>query len=189
MAQIGVTFFVDHHFGIIRNQFSLTELVRKDLKSDEHQFTFRHIVSKNISSMCRTYPSKLEDMRLFVESNDHNIFIIGLGASDYKSGYSYTMFRNHIKGILSEIHIIDSKSDVVFLNMNILNNLKGNFKTNYVKMSSIVNELSKEHNCFTLVSDLRFLFLNNGDYVVSTKTIPNLISDISEIVINILSLK
>lgn len=190
MAQVGITLFVDHHFGIVRNHFSLTELIRKQLKNDDHTFTLRHIVAKNISSMCRIYPSKLESLKLFSDDNDINIYIIGLGASDYKSGYNYQMFENHIVGMVEEIQLLSKKPfKILFLNFNITNNLKGNFRLNYTKMSKIVSDISVQnsHTCKDI--DIKFLFLNNGDYVVSSKTIPNIIDSICDSVTNILLLK
>ena len=190
MAEVGITLFLDYHFGIVRNHFSFTELLRTSLKSSGRSISFRHVISKNISSICKTYPYKLEELKSFAKDNDRNIYVIGLGASDYNSGYNYKMFRNHIEGLISEVNLLSDKPyDIIFLSFNILNNLKGNFKTNYIKMSKIIEEISLSNDFNICNSDVRFLFLNNGDYVVSTKTLNNIFVSLEELINHILTIE
>lgn len=182
MAKVGIILISDFHYGIVRNHYSLTEMVRSDIinSNSDDEYYFRHIVAKNISNMCRIYPHKLEDIRLFCNSNDMNVFVVGLGLSNYKSGYDYDMFENHIKGLVSEIKSLDKNCCISLLNAEIDNKLKGNFLKNYTKISKIINSLGKELKCNVLRFRVKILFLNNGDYVISTNTIPNMIKSISK---------
>jgi hypothetical protein len=190
MAEVGITLFLDHHFGIVRNHFSFTELLRTSFKGIDKTISYRHVISKNISSMCKLYPYKLDELKYFAKDNDKNIYVIGLGASDYNSGYNYKMFSSHIEGLIKEIELISDKPyQIVFLHLNILNNLKGNFSSNYIKMSQIIKNMAIKNDCILSESDVRFLFLNNGDYVISTKTLMSIFESLENIVTNILTLE
>jgi hypothetical protein len=182
MAKIGIILISDYHYGIVRNHYSLTEMIRSDIINSnlEDEYYFRHIVAKNISSMCRVYPHKLDQIREFCKTNDMNIFVIGLGISNYKSGYDYDMYRNHVKGLILEVKSLTDNCFVTLLNAVIDNKLKGNFYKNYDKISKIIDDIGKNLNCNVLKFNVKILFLNNGDYVISTHTIPNMIKSISK---------
>lgn len=182
MAKIGIILISDYHYGIVRNHFSLTELIRSDIIDHHDEYSIRHIVAKNVQSVCRVYPHKLEELRSFCNSNDKNICVIGLGLSNYKSGYDFEMFENHIKGLISELHHLDNEIDIGLLNCEINNNLKGHFCFNYKKFKNIISMIENNKDIKDLRFSIKILFLNNGDYVISTKTIPNMIKSITEFI-------
>ena len=189
MAKIGIILISDYHYGIVRNHYSLTEMVRDYILNEtsvtqDNDISFRHIIAKDISSMCRVYPHKLEDLRFFIDSNDHNICFIALGMSNYKSGYNFGMFRTHYQGIISEIYNLSDNVNVVNICGKINNNLKGHFSYNYLNITSSIETISNENNSNIIYPDIKILFLNNGDYVISTKTIPNMIKCICKEIIN-----
>lgn len=180
MAQVGVVLICDHHYGVVRNQFSLTELVRSHTNTNcNSSISYRHIVSKNISSICRIYPNKLEDLNSFIKTNNKNIFFLCIGISNYKSGYNFEMFKSHYKGLIKEINLLSRDTQIIILSANINNRLKGQFYANYCNFKNIIDEISKEEEIEILRPDVKILFLNNGDYVISTKTIENMVQDIS----------
>ena len=182
MAKVGIILISDYHYGIVRNQYSLTELVRDYTKNQfelDDPISIRHIVAKDISSMCRVYPHKLEDLRSFIDSNDVTICFICLGLSNYKSGYSIEMFKTHYCGIIDEIYNLSDNIDCVLMSCQINNNLKGHFAKNYELVNNMIKDISLDYDTNILLPDIKLLFLNNGDYVISTRTIPNMVESIS----------
>lgn len=181
MAEIGVVLIADQHYGVVRNQFSLLELIRNYTNTNyTSNISYRHIVSKNISSLCNVYPNRLEDLRSFVRTNRKNIFYICVGLSNYKSGYNFKMFKNHYRGLIKELNLLSEEVQIVLVCGNINNKLKGHFLSNYNKFTNITNEVSIEEELEVLRPDIKILFLNNGDYVISTKTIENMVESIGK---------
>lgn len=184
MAKIGIILLVDNHYGIVRNHYSLAELIRDYTNQSSDRISIRSIIASNISSICRVYPHKLEVLKDFISLNDKTFLFIGIGLSDFKSGYDIKMLETHIKGIVQEFETvdIDSKLEVGLLDININNRLNGHFLLNYKNTKKLLYKLSEDLFIERQEFEAKILFLNNGDYVISTRTIPNMIKSICDFV-------
>lgn len=181
MASVGIIFITDAHYGLQRYSYSLPELVRS--RFPDSDIAIRHINSKNISSLCRVYPHKLESLRSFIKNNDKTVCFVGVGLSDCKSGYNYQMFETHLNGIISELENLGN-IDVVLMSANVSNKLTGKFCSTYLNLKRVIKETAEDFKLNLLLFKLTILFLNNDDVVVGSKSIPNMIESIQEYIDN-----
>jgi len=172
MAKVGCIIFSDRVYGIVRNRYSLTELIRKD----HPDIFFRKLTAKNISVLSRVYTSKLEDLRKFAQGNDKTIAFIAVGLSECAGGYDYGMMSVHVNGMISELEEIGC--EVCLINGKVNNKLNGKFSIFYENHHCNLLKISKERFCDIIRPEFKLLFLDKKDYLISSHTVLSYVNNI-----------